>query len=40
MTDPVDHKTWRTFDLDETKRFAWDICREVAEKGSEYSIFA
>jgi hypothetical protein len=31
---PVDHKTWRTFDLDEVKRFAWDICREVAEKGS------
>jgi hypothetical protein len=34
MTDPVDHKTWRTFDLEDVKRFAWDICREVVEKGT------
>jgi hypothetical protein len=31
-SNPVDNETWRTFDLAEVKRFAWDACREVAVK--------
>jgi hypothetical protein len=34
MTDPVDHHTWKTFEWAAVKRFAWDACREVAEKGT------
>lgn len=32
--NPIDHQTWRTFDFADVKRFAWDICKGVAEKGS------
>ena len=28
--EPIDRRTWRTFDWADVKRFAWDACREVA----------
>jgi hypothetical protein len=34
MTEPVDRETWRTFEWAAVKRFAWDACRDVAERGT------
>ena len=31
-SNPVDNETWRTFSFAEVKRFAWDACKEVADK--------